>query len=76
MLVLTRKSGQGIMIGDEIRISIVSIDGERVRLGIDAPRDVSVHREEVFLQIKQENEKARVAGAVDWEKLKNIFGGA
>lgn len=76
MLVLTRKSGQGIMIGDEIRISIVSIDGERVRLGIDAPRDVSVHREEVYLEIKQENEKARVAGAVDWEKLKNIFGGA
>lgn len=64
------------MIGDEIRISIVSIEGDRVRLGIDAPRDVSVHREEIFLQIIEENQKARLEGDIDWEKLKNIFSGA
>jgi len=73
MLVLTRKSGQGVVIGDDIRISIVSIDGDRVRVGIEAPKEVSVHREEVYLEIKRENQQAKVDGSIDWEKLKKIL---
>lgn len=54
MLVLTRKSNQSIMIGDEIEISVLSIAGDKVRIGIQAPRDIPVFRKEVFLEIQQE----------------------
>jgi carbon storage regulator len=54
MLVLTRKSNQSIMIGDDIEISVLSIMGEKVRIGIDAPRDIPVFRKEVYLEIQQE----------------------
>ena len=54
MLVLTRKSNQSIMIGDEIEVSVLSIMGEKVRIGIQAPRDVPVFRREVYLEIQQE----------------------
>lgn len=55
MLVLTRKSNQSIMIGDNIEVSVLSIAGEKVRIGIQAPRDVPIFRKEVFLEIQQEN---------------------
>jgi carbon storage regulator len=54
MLVLTRKSNQSIMIGDEIEISVLAIMGEKVRIGIQAPRDIPVFRKEVYLEIQQE----------------------
>ena len=54
MLVLTRKSKQSIMIGDDIEVSVLSIAGEKVRIGISAPRDVPVFRKEVYLEIQQE----------------------
>jgi carbon storage regulator len=52
MLVLTRKGNQSIMIGDEIEVSVLAIMGEKVRIGIDAPRDVPVFRKEVYLEIQ------------------------
>lgn len=52
MLVLTRKSNQSIMIGDEIEISVLAVMGEKVRIGITAPRSVPVFRKEVYLEIK------------------------
>jgi carbon storage regulator len=52
MLVLTRKSNQSIMIGDEIEISVLAVMGEKVRIGISAPRSVPVFRKEVYLEIK------------------------
>ena len=58
MLVLTRKSNQSIMIGDEIEISVLAIMGEKVRIGIEAPRSVPVYRHEVYVEIKQDEEKA------------------
>src|ERR687888_362033 len=55
VLVLTRKSNQSIMIGDDIEVSVLSIMGEKVRIGIQAPRDIPVFRKEVYLEIQQEN---------------------
>lgn len=58
MLVLTRKANQSIMIGDDIEISVLSIMGEKVRIGIQAPRDIPVFRKEVYLEIQQERGEA------------------
>ncbi len=56
MLILTRRIGESIIIGDDaaISISVLGIKGGQIRLGIDAPKDVSVHREEIYLRIKNE----------------------
>jgi carbon storage regulator len=54
MLVLTRKSNQSIMIGDEIEVSVLGIMGEKVRIGIEAPRSVPVFRREVYIEIQEE----------------------
>jgi carbon storage regulator len=64
MLVLTRKSNQSIMIGDDIEVSVLSIMGEKVRIGIQAPRDIPVFRKEVYLEIQQERNGA-VAASTD-----------
>ena len=67
MLVLTRKSNQSIMIGDDIEVSVLSIMGEKVRIGIQAPRDIPVFRKEVYLEIQQERaeELTSVSNEVD-----------
>ena len=61
MLVLTRKSNQSIMIGDDIEVSVLAIMGEKVRIGIEAPRSIPVFRKEVYLEIRQDasTEEAR-----------------
>ena len=53
MLVLTRKSNQSIMIGDDIEVSVLAIMGEKVRIGIEAPRSVPVFRKEIYVEIQQ-----------------------
>ncbi|NUL81591.1 MAG: carbon storage regulator CsrA [Armatimonadetes bacterium] len=58
MLVLTRKVNQSIMVGDEVEIVVLEVRGEQVRLGIKAPRDVPVHRREIYEAISQENVEA------------------
>ena len=58
MLVLSRQRDQSIMIGDNIEVIIVGVRGDRVRIGITAPKDVNVHRKEVFEAIRRENESA------------------
>ena len=65
MLVLTRKSNQSIMIGDEIEVSVLAIMGEKVRIGIQAPRDIPVFRKEVYLEIQQEQLASGEKGARD-----------
>jgi len=59
MLVLTRKSNQSIMIGDGIEISVLAIMGEKVRIGIEAPREIPVFRKEVYLEIQQDRAAER-----------------
>ena len=58
MLVLTRKVGESIMIGDGIEVKIIGIDGDQVKLGIEAPRHIKVHRHEIFKAIQEENKAA------------------
>ena len=62
MLVLTRKSNQSIMIGDDIEVSVLSIMGEKVRIGIRAPREIPVFRKEVHLEIVQERAREQAGG--------------
>ncbi|MCP3677485.1 MAG: carbon storage regulator CsrA [Deltaproteobacteria bacterium] len=61
MLVLTRKSSEGIRIGDTIKVVIVEIKENQIKLGIEAPEDVSIHREEIYLKIQEENIRAAEA---------------
>ena len=58
MLVLTRKLHQSIVIGDEIEVVVLEVRGEQVRLGIKAPKDVTVHRKEIYEQIQEENKSS------------------
>lgn len=62
MLVLSRKKNESIRIGDEVRIVVVEIRGDKVRLGIDAPTDVPVHREEIYEAIRRSQEAPRGDG--------------
>lgn len=68
MLVLTRKKGQSIIIGDNVEVTIIEVNGDQVRVGIKAPNEVSIYRKEVYLEIEEENKKA--AG----NSIKNLAG--
>jgi carbon storage regulator len=55
MLILTRRVNETLMIGDQITVTVLGVKGNQVRLGVNAPKDVAVHREEIFERIRQEN---------------------
>lgn len=69
MLVLTRKAGESIVIGSDIRVTVLEMQGRQIRLGIEAPSDVSVHRGEVYERIREENE---LAANADKNQLKSL----
>ena len=83
MLILTRRLGESITIGDNIKVSVLGIHGRQVRLGIDAPPEVVVHREEIYVKIQAENRQASkslkedLAGVVKLikDKIKGKNGG-
>ncbi|MCB0331413.1 MAG: carbon storage regulator CsrA [Bdellovibrionales bacterium] len=58
MLILTRKPGESVYIGDDVKITIVEIKGHQIRVGIDAPKDLRIYREEIYEQIREENRQA------------------
>ena len=61
MLILTRRVGESLMIGDEINVTVLGIRGNQVRIGVNAPKEVAVHREEIYERIKQEQTGADAA---------------
>ncbi|MDR0663060.1 MAG: carbon storage regulator CsrA [Spirochaetaceae bacterium] len=64
MLILTRKSGEKIIIGESITVSVIEVRGDQARIGVDAPKTVKVYREEVFEAIKSENQAAAASKTV------------
>jgi carbon storage regulator len=73
MLVLTRKLKESIMIGNDIEISVLSIEGDQVKLGINAPKNIDIHRQEIYLSIQQENSSATQAQANAIDSLSTYF---
>jgi carbon storage regulator len=62
MLILTRRVGEAVVIGDEVTVTVLGVKGNQVRIGVDAPKTVSVHREEIFDRIKNEQKDSNPAG--------------
>ena len=71
MLALTRKKGESLVINNNMEVTILEIRGDQIKLGISAPRDVSIYRKEVYLQIQEENKAALETNNA--EALKNLF---
>jgi carbon storage regulator len=73
MLILTRKSGESINIGKDIRVTIIGVHGKQVRLGIEAPPETMVLREEVAMRIIQENREAAAVGSIDLNEIERLW---
>ena len=65
MLILTRRVGETLMIGDDTTVTVLGVKGNQVRLGVNAPKDVAVHREEIYLRIKREHDQQSVENRTD-----------
>ena len=75
MLVLTRKRNESIVIGDDIEVSVLAVTGEKVRLGIDAPREIPVFRKEVYLEIQQQRLEAGTSAREEVDEALKRLGG-
>lgn len=73
MLILTRKTEESIIINDNIEIVVVGIEDGKVKLGIKAPKEVDIHRKEVYQSIQLENKQAAASNDADFSQLKNIL---
>jgi len=74
MLILARRIGESIMIGDQVEISVVDIKGDQVKLGINAPTQVKVYRKEVYAAIQEENRAAAAAAPESLPRLEGLLG--
>ncbi len=69
MLILTRRVGETLVIGDDITVTVLGVKGNQVRIGVNAPRDVPVHREEIYERIKREQEAGDEAAPPDQDAV-------
>lgn len=72
MLVLTRRVGESIVIGNDVTVTVLEVRGDQIRIGIDAPRHVQIHREEIYLQVQQENRGAVASAARAADLLRGV----
>ena len=73
MLILTRKLGESIIIGENVQLSVVEINKSNIKIGINAPKDITVYRDEVFKKIKEENKIASTSGIIDFTEMFNTI---
>ena len=73
MLVLTRKIGESIKINEDVKITVIDVKGKNIRLGIEAPRETKIYREEVFLRIKEESQTAATSHQFDPTKVSQLM---
>lgn len=71
MLILSRRVGEALTIGDEVTVTVLSVKGNQVRLGVQAPRHIAVHREEIYARIKQEQEQGQDTPVPDVPKAQS-----
>lgn len=76
MLILTRKTGESILIGDDIEVTITSIDQNKVRVGIKSPANIPIYREELYRRIQKENRAAALIGKEEFENLLDTYAGS
>jgi carbon storage regulator len=65
MLILTRRVGETLMVGDDVTVTVLGVKGNQVRIGVNAPKDVAVHREEIYERIRKENEAGKPSGGAE-----------
>jgi carbon storage regulator len=65
MLILTRRPGESLYVGDSIKLTVLSIQGKQIKLGLDVPKDMTVYREELYLRVKEQNRQAMATSDTD-----------
>lgn len=73
MLILTRKLGESIAIGDEVKVTLIDVQGRQVKIGVTAPKDVQIHRQEIYEKIQVENYRASTTSEMDLAELSVLF---
>lgn len=75
MLILTRKPGESIYLGEDIKITILGLQGKQIKVGLDVPEDMTVYREEVYLRVKEQNRQALALADDDVYKVADLWRG-
>ena len=75
MLILTRRPGESLYVGDSIKLTVLSIQGKQIKLGLDVPKDMTVYREELYLRVKEQNRQAMASSDTDLLAVTELWHG-